>query len=93
MRPRVIPAENPSPSMFSYHPARCFNEAAGNPRGKPVKAGFFLGGFRASMRPRVIPAENRELFPSCRRDQPCFNEAAGNPRGKLAVGDGAVADC
>ena len=63
--------------------ARCFNEAAGIPRGRP-QHGFRHGpGQRASMRPRVFPAEDPHARwqPSSAR---CgFNEAAGIPRGRI----------
>ena len=34
MRPRVIPAENAGASIAGRSCSGCFNEAAGNPRGK-----------------------------------------------------------
>ena len=58
MRPRVIPAENLREHGRLLSQLRRFNEAAGNPRGKPVVAWVDDGAGGASMRPRVIPAEN-----------------------------------
>ena len=83
MRPRVFPAED-SHTMSRPTPAsgRCFNEAAGIPRGRPRD----LIALRrlsdaASMRPRVFPAEDREVDPyGCNSKR--FNEAAGIPRGR-----------
>ena len=59
MRPRGIPAENLAGYLFDISPKPCFNEAAGNTRGKHTA---MLDEARenvpASMRPRGIPAEN-----------------------------------
>ena len=81
MRPRVFPAED---SRFLSWPTcwRCFNEAAGIPRGRPVRRAGRLQQPCASMRPRVFPAEDPRS--GCMPASPtgCFNEAAGIPRGR-----------
>ena len=60
MRPRVFPAEDfRRKSIFLYQRQRCFNEAAGIPRGRrarPVLVRCVV--CLASMRPRVFPAED-----------------------------------
>ena len=58
MRPRGIPAENGRSCTAPARPRSCFNEAAGNTRGKPRIRARAGGGNSASMRPRGIPAEN-----------------------------------
>ena len=60
MRPRVFPAEDArAPAMWSGS-SRRFNEAAGIPRGRLLRAGPILHHVEhASMRPRVFPAEDR----------------------------------
>ena len=58
MRPRVIPAEDDGVSPACSGRRRCFNEAAGNPRGRLARCAVPLGDRSASMRPRVIPAED-----------------------------------
>ena len=61
MRPRVFPAEDVMMSVPSrLRIARCFNEAAGIPRGRHAYWIRRLGKPRASMRPRVFPAEDEE---------------------------------
>ena len=93
MRPRVFPAED-RPSHPSVAAAlirtRCFNEAAGIPRGRPRIAltPNDIEPLRphASMRPRVFPAEDARRLRKNRRvttGTRCFNEAAGIPRGRL----------
>ena len=61
MRPRVFPAEDSGGGSPTRRPPRCFNEAAGIPRGRH-RAGTSQGdpAERASMRPRVFPAEDRD---------------------------------
>ena len=58
MRPRVFPAEDGPVLYRAREQEKCFNEAAGIPRGRPgdVRARHPLE--RASMRPRVFPAED-----------------------------------
>ena len=60
MRPRVFPAENLERIRVSDRVRhRCFNEAAGIPRGKPwLAVRYNLSSSKASMRLRVFPAEN-----------------------------------
>ena len=59
MRPRVFPAEDTASAGGRVETGGRFNEAAGIPRGRPVRRRH--GGSteaRASMRPRVFPAED-----------------------------------
>ena len=59
MRPRVFPAEDSCRSCQENSSIRCFNEAAGIPRGRHVQRPLIhLTYLLASMRPRVFPAED-----------------------------------
>ena len=59
MRPRVIPAEDRADDDIVFCRPGSFNEAAGNPRGRPEGLeSTFADLTAASMRPRVIPAED-----------------------------------
>ena len=59
MRPRVFPAEDLIDAGDTHDSVRCFNEAAGIPRGRhfPGEQDARLSEL-ASMRPRVFPAED-----------------------------------
>ena len=83
MRPRVFPAEDPAQREEGPHRLRCFNEAAGIPRGRhenELQAAAAIG--QASMRPRVFPAEDAGATTASSRPRCGFNEAAGIPRGR-----------
>ena len=59
MRPRVFPAEDsPSGHFGPADQKRCFNEAAGIPRGRRTTRSGYRQPDPASMRPRVFPAED-----------------------------------
>ena len=58
MRPRVFPAEDPRIPCPQQLVARCFNEAAGIPRGRHDERQHHQASPCASMRPRVFPAED-----------------------------------
>ena len=61
----------------------CFNEAAGIPRGRPVRSTPCCTVSNwASMRPRVFPAEDSPVSGLRHSASWCFNEAAGIPRGR-----------
>ena len=60
MRPRVFPAEDADRAGRTEGGDRCFNEAAGIPRGRhpqPDQHSTYVVT-EASMRPRVFPAED-----------------------------------
>ena len=58
MRPRVFPAEDPARAAARAPARRCFNEAAGIPRGRRHRDRGRWQPQCASMRPRVFPAED-----------------------------------
>ena len=58
MRPRVFPAEDGEGRRRGAGSRRCFNEAAGIPRGRRRPAPPPVRAPAASMRPRVFPAED-----------------------------------
>ena len=58
MRPRVFPAEDRPRPADTPRTARCFNEAAGIPRGRLDPRLDVRDDRAASMRPRVFPAED-----------------------------------
>ncbi len=84
MRPRVFPAEDTSGASRGSAAHRAgFNEAAGIPRGRRVRARLVaVDCHAASMRPRVFPAEDTSWHRAAIREHWGFNEAAGIPRGR-----------
>ena len=82
MRPRVFPAEDTATVRLRHAGRRCFNEAAGIPRGRPIATRGLsqsAAGFNeAAGIPRGRPAGIRVELGAWRS----FNEAAGIPRGR-----------
>ena len=89
MRPRVFPAEDTARYRDRNPRTRCFNEAAGIPRGRRDRRIPSHRGGVASMRPRVFPAEDSgRQSRGLRSTSSRFNEAAGIPRGRRPRGIG-----
>ena len=83
MRPRVIPAEDIHPPQRALPSHSGFNEAAGNPRGRPPRSGWTPDNHPGFNEAAGNPRGRRRGAVQIRRPVARgFNEAAGNPRGR-----------